>query len=98
MNNQDFAANIALECASRAGRILPVLDERCDTEGFPLSPGQKIALGSLLIQLFDGLTESIENMVAAFDVLRRFAESPFDSPLTDEALAEWLRDDKGPLQ
>jgi hypothetical protein len=96
MTSQDFAGNVALEVNSRLAKIVPILEEFCAEEGYPLSQLQLIALGSLILQVFGDLTETVESMTDVFHTLRAHAGAP---SIGDEA-AEWLasRDPDGPLQ
>jgi hypothetical protein len=86
-----------VDISSRLAKIVPTLDEYCAGENAqPLTDLQKVALGSLLFLLFDGITESIESMATCFEAIAPFEGAP---SIGDEAL-EWLakRDDLGPAQ
>lgn len=99
MTNEDFASNVALEVNSRLAKILPCLNGHLADEDNSLNELQQIALGSLILEVFSGLTEAVEWMTDVFQTLRQFSDSPFLEPLTDEGLAAWLsEDDNGPLQ
>lgn len=99
MTTSDFAAHVVLDVASRLGKIIPTLDEYCVGEDAPpLTDLQKVALGSLLILLFDGLGDEIERMASVFEAILPFEGTRVES-VGDEA-ALWLanRDDLGPAQ
>lgn len=90
MTDRDFAGNCALEAAHRAARIVPVAQTYCAEEGYPLTELQMIALCSVILSAFDGLTDTLERMVDINDVLRGLT--------VGEQAEAWLRDKDGPLQ
>lgn len=92
MSDNDFAGSCALEACNRAGRVLPVLQAHLENEGLPLlTKVQQVALASVLLVCFDGITDSLERMVVVKDILDGFAPS-----LGDEA-QRWLADHDGTL-
>lgn len=97
MTAQDFAGNVALEVNSRLAKIVPVLEEFCAEEGYPLSQLQLIALGSLILQVFGDLTETVESMTDVFHTLRAHASTLVEAPRTvEDALRLWSNEE--PLQ
>lgn len=94
MLDSDFAGNCALEVCVRAGRILPVLQSYLETnDETPLTERQAIALGSVLLTIFDGLTGTLERMCEVKDVLDRLAPAEIG-----DQFERWLADQDGPLQ
>lgn len=99
MNAKDLAGIAAAEACERAGSIIVTVDERCELEGCPLTPEQRLYLNTGVLAAFMGIGETLEGMCDAFEVLQRFAASPFSEPLvTDEGLNAWLRGDLGQSQ
>jgi hypothetical protein len=91
VTEKDFASNCALEVMERAGRILPVLQSHLEISNKPLlSEVQMIALGSVLLIVFDGLTDTLERMASTKELLERLN-------LGEEA-ERYLADLDGPLQ
>lgn len=89
----------AAEACERAGSIILSVTERCATEGCPLSSEQRLYLNTGVLAAFMGISDTLEGMCETFEVLQRFARSPFSEPLvTDEGIARWLRGDLGPAQ
>lgn len=71
--DKDFAGNCALEATSRAARILPVLQSYLEIEGIPrLTEVQQIGLCSVILSVFDGITDTLERMSDVNDVLAGF--------------------------
>lgn len=87
MRTEDFAAHVVMDISSRLGKIVPTLDEFCAGENAEaLTDLQKVALGSLLILLFDGLTDSIESMASVFEAI-----SPFEGGSLSDEVEAYLR-------
>lgn len=87
MTTGDFAAHVALDVVERAGKILPLMQEFCRDDDIPLNELQAIKLGSILLMVFDGLTDSIESMAACFGAILPFeGEDLLDA---DQALRAW---------
>lgn len=95
MNTDDFAAHVALDVVERAGKILPLLQEFSADTDDPISELQAITLGSILLMVFDGLTDSIEQMAACFEAILPF--EGVDLSDADAALRAWT-DENGQLQ
>ena len=84
---ESFADCVAAELAERMGKVIPCLDARLDAEDLPsLSERQKILLGSLLLELFDGTGAVVGRLADGYAVLARWAPRS----LGDEA-EDWLK-------
>ena len=91
MKRDDIVSSAVLEAHGRLAKIIPVAQTACAEEGIPLSELQLIALGTVILQVFDGFSETLGRLFDAHEVLEAFR-----APRLGDEVERWLaeRDDE----